>query len=217
MILDVSVNIEIVLRIASAVILGAVIGFEREYRSSAAGFRTITLITLGSAAFTILSEVVGSGASQDRIAANIITGIGFIGAGVIFKTGFSVSGLTTAAAIWVSASVGMAVGAGEYFISATVCTAGIVVLAGFERLQSAIEWRHQVRTYRIVFAVEKYEKSKGDVERMANELDLTMRNRKYYKVAEGAVLQVSVGGGQVSLDMFSELLLVADVLSFNES
>lgn len=215
MILD--VNVEIVLRIAAAVVLGAVIGFEREYRSAAAGFRTITLITLGSAAFTILSETIGSGVSQDRIAANIITGIGFIGAGVIFKTGFSVSGLTTAAAIWVSAAVGMAVGAGEYFISVTVCTAGIVVLAGFERLQSAIEWRHQIRTYRIVFSVEKYEKSKPEVERMANDLGLVMRNRKYYRAAEGPVMQVSIGGGQVSLDEFSESLLVADIVGFSES
>ena len=118
----------VVFKIIIAIIFGGLIGFEREYRSKAAGFRTITLITLGCAMFTIVSDKVGN---ADRIVANILTGIGFIGAGAIFKDGPSVSGLTTAASIWIAAGLGVAVGIGEYFIGAAACVASIVVLAAF--------------------------------------------------------------------------------------
>jgi len=86
-----------------AFIIGAIIGLEREFRSKPAGFRTMILICVGSCLYTILSKEVGDG-SDDRIASNIVTGIGFIGAGVIFKEGISVNGLTTAALIWITAA-----------------------------------------------------------------------------------------------------------------
>ena len=92
--------------IAVSILCGSIIGFEREYSNKSAGFRTLILICLGSTIFTIVSKH-GSG-SDDRIAANIITGIGFIGAGVIFKDKLSVLGLTTAAVIWTTAGIGMA-------------------------------------------------------------------------------------------------------------
>ena len=84
--------------IGVSLLAGSLVGIEREYKNKSAGFRTIVLICLGATAFTIVSRF-GVG-SDDRIAANIITGIGFIGAGVIFKDKFSVMGLTTAAVIW---------------------------------------------------------------------------------------------------------------------
>src|ERR1700760_4848757 len=96
---------ELIIRLFLSLLFGAVIGFEREYRSKAAGFRTITMITVGSTLFTINSYMLGAPGNPDRIASNIITGIGFIGAGVIFKDGFSVSGLTTASTIWASAAI----------------------------------------------------------------------------------------------------------------
>jgi putative Mg2+ transporter-C (MgtC) family protein len=202
-------------RLVLSILLGSVIGFEREYRSKAAGFRTITLITLGSATFTILSAALGQ-TEHDRLAANIITGIGFIGAGVIFKNGLTVSGLTTSAAIWVSAAVGMAVGAGEYFLAFGSCVGSIVVLAGFEKLQDMIEKGHQVRTYRVVFHGERYNAAKVSVEELAKESGAVMKTRKYYRAPEGPVMQFSLGGSQTQLDSFSELLLGADVLSFDE-
>src|SRR5258706_14272096 len=140
---------EVVIQLSLAVLFGAIIGFEREYRSKAAGFRTITMITLGSTLFTILSFKLGNEASHDRIASNIITGIGFIGAGVVFKDGLTVSGLTTASAIWVSAAMGMAIGIGEYITAACALALAIVVLALFEKVQDLIESFHQVRMYRI--------------------------------------------------------------------
>src|SRR5215210_4571722 len=92
--------------ILMSILCGSIIGFEREYNNKSAGFRTIILICLGSTIFTIVSRH-GAG-SDDRIAANIITGIGFIGAGVIFKDKLSVLGLTTAAVIWTTAGIVLA-------------------------------------------------------------------------------------------------------------
>ncbi|MGS0014437.1 MgtC/SapB family protein, partial [Escherichia coli] len=90
---------------------GLLIGVEREYKNKAAGLRTLMLVTTGSCIFTIISMQIGI-ANPDRLAANIVTGIGFLGAGAIFKDENRVSGLTTATTIWICAALGMAVGAG---------------------------------------------------------------------------------------------------------
>ena len=101
----------IIEKLLLSILVGGAIGVEREYRSKSAGFRTLTLICLGSALFTIFSELIGVGNNPDRIASNIATGIGFVGAGVIFKGDFGVNGITTAAMIWVTAALGMGIGA----------------------------------------------------------------------------------------------------------
>lgn len=113
-----------------SILCGGIIGFEREYKSKSAGFRTIVLISLGSTIFTIVS---GHGAgSDDRISANIITGIGFIGAGVIFKDQISIRGLTTAAVIWTSAAIGMTTGIGYHALAFvfTIITLLILLMVG---------------------------------------------------------------------------------------
>lgn len=112
-----------------SIICGGIIGFEREYKNKSAGFRTIILITLGSTIFTIVSQHGAD--SDDRISANIITGIGFIGAGVIFKDQFSVYGLTTAAVIWTSAAIGMTTGIGYHALAFvfTILTLCILMLS----------------------------------------------------------------------------------------
>src|SRR5438105_7566376 len=112
------------LRLAVAAALGAGVGIEREVRDREAGFRTHLLVSLGSALFTIVSaygfhEFLSSGASvvradPTRIAAQIVTGIGFLGAGAILREGLSVRGLTTAGSLWVVAAIGMSAGAGYY-------------------------------------------------------------------------------------------------------
>jgi len=125
---------EALLRLALAAVLGGAIGVERELREREAGLRTHLLVSLGSALFTIVSaygfhEFVKSGQTVDptRIAAQIVTGIGFLGAGAIIRQGLSVRGLTTAATLWVVAAVGLASGAGYY--SAAVITTGLVLIA----------------------------------------------------------------------------------------
>ena len=99
-----------------AVVIGAVIGAEREYHSKSAGLRTMIMVSLSSCLFTIMSIKIGLD-SQDRIAANILTGLGFVGAGVIFKDENRISGITTATTIWMTAALGMAAGAGYEWLS----------------------------------------------------------------------------------------------------
>jgi putative Mg2+ transporter-C (MgtC) family protein len=128
---------ESLLRLALAAALGGLIGMERELREREAGLRTHLLVALGSALFTIVGAYgfhafLDSGAAvvradPTRIAAQIVTGIGFLGAGAIIRQGLSVRGLTTAATLWVVAAVGLAAGAGYY--SAAVITTALVLIA----------------------------------------------------------------------------------------
>ena len=146
-----SFDSELILRLASAVLVGMVVGVEREYRSKSAGLRTMTLISLGSAVFTMLSAAFEEDRSG-RIAANIVTGIGFLGAGVIYKSDERVQGLTTAAIIWVTASLGMAMGDG--YLTLGFCAAALVllVLVGFEILEKWLDRLNQVRQYSVTRA-----------------------------------------------------------------
>ncbi len=112
--IDVTTQWEVVGRIALAAFLGGVIGLEREYRGYPAGVRTMALVCMGSALFADMSRLYGG---DDRIAAQIVTGIGFLGAGLIFREGYSVKGVTTAATIWATAAVGIAIGAEGYIIA----------------------------------------------------------------------------------------------------
>ncbi len=99
-----------------SLVLGVILGLEREMKDKAAGLRTITIISLGSTLFTIMSYKIGIATETEttRIASYIVSGIGFLGAGVIFKDEVSINGLTTASIIWVAAAIGMSVGFGQY-------------------------------------------------------------------------------------------------------
>jgi len=107
-------QLAIIGRLALASILGGFIGIERELRGYPAGVRTVALVALGSALFTEVSQLLGG---DDRVAAGIVTGIGFLGAGVIFREGYTVRGITTAATIWAAAAVGMAVARELYLVA----------------------------------------------------------------------------------------------------
>jgi putative Mg2+ transporter-C (MgtC) family protein len=141
---------EMALRLFLSFLVGAAIGMEREYRSKAAGLRTMIVICLGSTIFTEISIRIGTG-SPDRIASNIVTGVGFLGAGVIFKDGLSINGITTATTIWIAAALGMAVGAGEYGIAIAGSLIALVVLTLFEKVKLFISRHHQSRSYRIAY------------------------------------------------------------------
>jgi putative Mg2+ transporter-C (MgtC) family protein len=139
----------IILRLLIAAAIGGIIGAEREYRNKSAGFRTLILICMGSALFTNLSILIGED-SHDRIASNIVTGIGFLGGGVIFKSDNGVNGLTTAATVWITAAIGMTVGGGYYLASVIGCLMVVAVLYMFTFLEKWIEKVNQIRTYSIV-------------------------------------------------------------------
>lgn len=139
---------EDILKLLIAAGLGSLIGIEREYHSKSAGLRTMILISVGSTLFTIISAKLGGDAG--RIAANIVTGIGFIGGGIIFRENNRVVGITTAATVWATAALGMCVGIGYYEIASVSSGIVLVVLYAFVPLQNLIKQRNQLRNYRIV-------------------------------------------------------------------
>jgi putative Mg2+ transporter-C (MgtC) family protein len=120
---DTTFQLDILLRLTAAAVLGGVMGLEREVHGHQAGMRTHMLVALGSAIFTVLSiygfpQMPGTAATDtSRISAQVVTGIGFLGAGAIIKYGTNIRGLTTAASLWVVASIGLAAGAGAYFLA----------------------------------------------------------------------------------------------------
>jgi putative Mg2+ transporter-C (MgtC) family protein len=132
-------SIDVVVRLALAAGLGAAIGLEREWRQKPAGLRTNILIALGAALFTILSLRLG--ADTDRIAAQVVTGIGFLGAGAILRSGGSVHGMTTAATIWVNAAIGMAAGAGQFATAAAATVVTLIVLVVLPPIEAFFERR----------------------------------------------------------------------------
>ncbi len=111
--------LDLTLRILTGLLLGAAVGFERQLRSRTAGVRTNALVSLGAALFVIMGAFSFTGAEADptRVAAQIVSGIGFLGAGVIMKQGASISGLNTAATLWASAAVGALAGGGMYLVA----------------------------------------------------------------------------------------------------
>src|ERR1700743_847650 len=143
---------DVLLKLILAVLIGGAIGAEREYRSKSAGFRTLTMICLGATIFTIFSQYIGGPGNPDRIASNIVTGIGFVGAGVVFKGDGTakVNGITTAAMIWVTAALGMAIGAGYLWIAGVAAVLILLVLFIFALLEDWIDQVNQIRRYRIV-------------------------------------------------------------------
>jgi len=149
-IMDFTIEWNDLLSMITSVICGGIIGFERAYKNKSTGFRTIVLITLGSTIFTIVSRH-GAGA-DDRISANIITGIGFIGAGVIFKDKMSVMGLTTAAVIWTAAAIGMTAGIGYHALAVVFTVITLLILLSVNKAELLIDKLHKSKIVNITFA-----------------------------------------------------------------
>lgn len=143
-------NIESFIPIFVAALAGGLIGMEREYRDKSAGFRTMILIALGSALFTSLSMSMGGREGEStRIAAAVVTGVGFLGAGVVLKDGATIKGLTTAAAIWLVASLGMAAAAQKYELVTVVTTLSLVVLWLMPPVERLLDKMHEFIEIRI--------------------------------------------------------------------
>ena len=151
----------LIMRLIIAAFLGALIGIERDMHGRAAGLRTHMLVSLGSALFMILSEsIVSLGQTMPgnwiridpgRIAAQVVTGIGFIGAGAIIKEGFTIRGLTTASCLWVAAAIGMASGSGNYKIAVSTTLIALLSLIIFKRFERIFK----KDIYRIVTIIKK--------------------------------------------------------------
>ncbi len=201
----VAVHADDLLALLVALLVGALVGAEREYRSKAAGFRTLILICVGSALFTLLSLRLGEPASHDRIASNIITGIGFIGAGVIFKDGVNIAGLTTATSIWVTAALGMAAGAGEFALAGIGLVLVLIVLVVFDRLQLVIDRLNHMRPCRIQFRSEKA--SVTVLEEAIVSCGLQGTNRKFVRDNEHFSVSYQLTGSSEAHRRFSDYLM----------
>src|SRR5438046_9757640 len=140
-------RLDLMLQRGLATLLGGVIGLEREFKSKPAGLRTNILICIGSVLYTHLSlamltastGVIPAGTDTTRVAAQIVTGVGFIGAGTILHARGAVVGLTSAATIWVVARIGIALGSGHYLVCVCTNLAVIIVLAGLGRVELVVE------------------------------------------------------------------------------
>ena len=145
-------TVEIVTKLLISILIGGIIGSEREFHNKSAGLRTLMLICLGATLFTIFSMELGERTSPDRIASNIVTGIGFVGAGVIFMGGTGINGVTTAATIWATAALGVGVGAGHQYIALAGCIVLVGILQSFKLVEEWIDRINRLHTYEITCA-----------------------------------------------------------------
>ena len=144
------------IKLLLSLVLGGLIGWERELYDKPAGFRTNTLICVGATLFTIFSLRIGTIPATDsaRIAAQIVSGIGFLGPGAIIRRGEAVLGLTTAATIWFVASIGMGIGAGYYLTSCTGTVLALAILVLFRKFEHLVDTFHTTRTYHVTLSAE---------------------------------------------------------------
>ena len=159
------------IKIVAAFTAGGLLGMEREFHSKPAGFRTMILICVGSTLFTMLS--ISFSPTSDRVASTIVTGIGFLGAGVVFKDGLTVNGITSAATIWMVAAIGMAIGLGFYKLAALVLILVLATLIVLMKLEEIIDNLRQIKTY--IISIDRNEHS-------LEEFEAEMDNMKIYYV-----------------------------------
>jgi len=194
-------------RLAMALFVGGIIGAERERHKKAVGLRTLILISMGSALFTILSYRIGFDNNNEpgRIAANIVSGIGFIGAGVILEERGRVTGLTTAATIWLTAALGMAAGVGEYILSAGGAIMALIVLMLFTRFEEYLEISSETRTYQITTKIswDKYKELKSQFKNN----NLSIQNYKQEKKEDEMICTFEVYGPTKRHDKLVQKLL----------
>ncbi len=199
--LEFGISVNDLIKIGLGVFCGGLLGFERQYKNKTAGFRTIILICLGSTIFTMLAQRAGLG-----ININLVTGIGFIGAGVIFKDNIAVSGLTTAAIIWVSAAIGMAAGTGNYLL-AIICTVlTLTVLLVFSEVEKYIDKVHRDKLFIILFADADY----GHIEKLEEAIIAeNLRSKRIQITKKDGCLQIAimVTGHRARISHLDEKLL----------
>lgn len=215
-----SITNNYVIRLLLASFLGALIGLERDIHGRAAGLRTNLLVSLGSAVFMVISEAIAVSYSKNigdvllrsdpgRIAANIITGIGFLGAGTIIKSGLSVRGLTTAACLWLAAGIGMGAGAGFYELSILTTVIGLFSLIFLNRFERV----YAKDTFRILDIVTSNSTELSEITKIVKRKSLeiaymdTERNYNENKTTARFTIRISQKGSQdkLSHDILNDL------------
>jgi putative Mg2+ transporter-C (MgtC) family protein len=210
----------ILLKILLSACLGGIIGAEREMAHKEAGLRTNILIALGSTLITILSfefAVISKTGDPARLAAQIISGIGFLGAGAIMQARFAVHGLTTAATIWVVAGIGIAVGCGFYLISLAITIFVLLVLSVFRYFAAIIERHHHLYVY--IITTETRAAVLFDIRKILTELNIHYQSAKLSKGTETYEIELVVDSSDNKNRQFLEKLIqlkgINEVLSEN--
>jgi len=197
------------IKVGLAVLCGGLLGLERQYKNKIAGFRTIILICLGSALFTIVAEKSGNLAAM-----NIVTGVGFIGAGVIFKDNVGVSGLTTAAVIWISAAIGMVIGSDKYLLGIVATAVVLVVLVAFSILENYIDKIHRDKLFVLEFTNGDFENLEH-IRRLIIAHHLTFNTVSISKKDGCMQAAIWVTGHKMNLSKLAETLLkMPEIKSF---
>ncbi|WP_226065356.1 MgtC/SapB family protein [Kaistella polysaccharea] len=151
-----------------SLIAGLILGFEREMKDKSAGLKTITIICLGSTLFSILSYKLAGTGDPTRIASYIVSGIGFLGAGVIFKEGFNVYGLTTAGIIWIAAAIGMSIGFGEIYIAFTFLISALIIIYVAKVLTKHLLAYHHNKILKFKISTDRFQAKKAIVKDIKN-------------------------------------------------
>src|SRR5580765_6549774 len=190
--IDLGLQADLAVRMLVAAVLGAAIGFEREVHNHPAGMRTHLLVSLGSAVFTELSifgftgQGTGAGSAPvdpTRIAAQIVTGVGFLGAGAILKSGTTIRGLTTAASLWTTAAIGMAAGAGEWLVAAV---GTFIVIFSLWPLNALVARLHKPGTHAVKLRLEVGRlEALGDVSRLLADRRVELAGINSQRIGKG--------------------------------
>ena len=204
---------EDVLKIIVSLVIGGLVGFEREYRTKPAGFRTLILICVGSTLFTIMSIKIGGPANPDRIASYILVGIGFIGSGTIYREGLTVSGITTAATIWLTAGLGMAVGDGNYLLAGFVLVVVYVILEIFTNLEMVVDRFHAIQLFKISYKADLEVMEK--LEEEFRQICPKMKRINLKRVGNVLVVNYIVEGGKSRFENLRKTLIRhPDIIGF---
>lgn len=206
--------LDLIFRLSLALILGGAIGIEREYRAKEAGFRTHFLVALGSALFCVVSQF-GFGIDlkdSSRVAAQVVSGIGFLGAGTIIFQKNVVRGLTTAAGLWVTAAIGLACGTGMY-VAATIAT--LMVLLGLEVLHALLP-QHGMTSVELSFSAPTKESVRRFIEKARHDgIDVQSYELHDHHTPHGEHIEVSIQL-KMKRDTDSNLFLIGYMDEFED-
>lgn len=207
----------VLLRIGAALLIGTIVGLEREIRDKPVGMRTMILICVGACVFTLVSQRQGSlyadvargiVADPTRIAAQIVTGVGFLGAGAIFRSTRSIHGLTTAASIWIIAAVGMACGFGEFLIAFVSGIAVLLILWILQEVETRIGFARNIQKYRI--ATTDPAIGFEDFDKVFDDANLQVLRRDCYQEGDQFVFAIRALGNITKHNLLRQTLLHAD-------
>ena len=197
---------EDIFKLLLSLLLGGLIGIERQFRDKAAGFRTIILISVGTTLFTLISIKFGGSSDPSRIAAGIVTGIGFLGAGVIMQTRGQVVGLTTAATIWISSAIGIGIGIGEYYLSSLTAITIFIILLFFPKVESYMARIRHTYTYEITTQIDT-EKLK-EIPILINEMKMKVIKTEKFRKGDKIISTWVITGSYKNNKLLSEEMLL---------